>query len=216
MRLFGLAAVVPVLLATSLAAAAHPHIFIDAHAEIVFDGSGKITAIRDIWQFDEAFTAFAVQGLDANDDGKLSDAELEPLAKVNIESLKEYDFFTWLSVGKQDFEFVTPTEYWLEFYGGKLTLFFTLPLKAPVAVGPQTTLEIFDPEYFVAFTFAGDNPIKLDGAPAGCTALYRPPAALDASTMAELSAIPADQHDLPPELENAASDLANLIRIECK
>ena len=90
------------LVAAALPAAAHPHVFVDAKAEIVFDKAGRMTAVRHIWQFDEAFTAFAIQGLDANNDGKLSDAELQPLAKVNVDSLKEYDFFTYLTVGEKD------------------------------------------------------------------------------------------------------------------
>jgi ABC-type uncharacterized transport system substrate-binding protein len=85
------------LLATGSVAAAHPHVLVAAKAEVVFDGEGRIAPVRIIWQFDEAFTAFAVQGLDADNDGKLSDAELALLVKVNIESLREFGFFTRLS-----------------------------------------------------------------------------------------------------------------------
>jgi ABC-type uncharacterized transport system substrate-binding protein len=196
-------------------AVAHPHVFVDAKAEVVFDPQGRITAVRNIWQFDEAFTAFAIQGLDADGDGKLSDAELAPLAKVNVDSLKEYDFFTYLVFGKDKHVFVPPTEYWLEFHGARLTLFFTLPLKQPVAVHGTATIEIFDPEYFVAFSFIKDKPVALDGPPAGCSATYRAPHELDASTMNALAAIPMEQHDLPPDLLNAASALASLITVKC-
>ena len=205
------------LLAVAVAgpASAHPHVFVDARAEIVFDKAGEITAIRHIWQFDEAFTAFAIQGLDANNDGKLSDAELKPLAKVNVDSLKEYGFFTWLRQGRKSYPFVPPTEYWLEFHGGRLTLFYTLPLKKPVAIHGKATLEVFDPEYFVAFTFPEHKAVTLTDAPPGCKAAYHPPHMLDAKTMAKLSAVPVDQHDLPPELQDAAAGLANLIALDC-
>lgn len=196
-------------------AAAHPHVFVDAHSEIVFDKAGEVTAIHHIWQFDEAFTAFAVQGLDANHDGKLSDAELAPLAKVNIDSLKDYHFFTWLRQGRKSYPFVQPTQYWLEFHDARLTLFFTLPLRQPVAIHGRASLEVFDPEYFVAFNFPQHQPVTMIDAPPGCTAQYHPPQMLDSKTMAELAAVPASQHDLPPDLQNAAAALANLINLNC-
>ena len=195
-------------------AVAHPHVFVDARAEIVFDPAGEITAVRHIWQFDEAFSAFAMQGLDKDGDGKLSDAELQPLAKVNVESLQEYDFFTILSVGKTREVMVPPKEYWLQLHGPRLTLFYTLPLKKPVKVSGKATLEVFDPEYFVAFTFPKDGPVKLNGAPAGCTAAYHPPKELDAQTMATMAAIPKDQ-DMSPALIDAAAGLANVISVSC-
>jgi ABC-type uncharacterized transport system substrate-binding protein len=209
------AAALAVTLALSVSARAHPHVLVDAKAEIVFDDKGEITAIRHIWQFDEAFTAFAVQGLDANNDGKLSDAELEPLAKVNVESLAEFDFFTFLTVAGKDWDFVPPSEYWLEFHNARLTLFYTLPLKTPVVVNGKATLEIFDPEYFVAFSLVKDSPIVLDGAPAGCKTSIRLPGELDPATAAVLGAVPADERVLPPDLRRAASVLANVITIAC-
>ena len=47
------------------------------------------------WAFDDGFSAFAVQGVPSKIAGQFTRAELAPLAKVNIESLKEYDYFTY-------------------------------------------------------------------------------------------------------------------------
>ncbi|MEO8667483.1 MAG: DUF1007 family protein [Bauldia sp.] len=202
-------------LVPAVPAAAHPHVFVDARAEIVFDPAGYVTGIRHIWQFDEAFSAFAIQGLDTNNDGKLSDAELAPLAKVNVESLQEYDFFTVLKVGKTREVLTPPKEYWLDFHGGRLTLFYTLPLAKPTAIAAGASVEVFDPEYFVAFTFVKQTPVKLDGAPGGCKAAVRPPHELDAQTMAEMAAVPKDGN-LSPELMDAASGLASMVMVVCK
>lgn len=216
LRLFArLAAAATLVAAGTVAAKAHPHVFVDAREEIVFDASGRMTAIRHVWQFDAAFTAFAVQGLDADGDGKLSDEELQPLAKVNVDSLKEYRYFTNLKVGSRHVPVDAPSEYWLDFHGGRLTLFYTLPIRSPVAPGPHATLEVFDPEYFVAFSFAKDHEITLSGAPASCAASIKPPHELDSATMAKIAAIPMDQPELPPELADAASSLSSLITIAC-
>lgn len=195
--------------------AAHPHVLVDAKAEIVFDERQRITAVRNIWQFDEAFTAFAVQGLDADADGNLSDAELVPLAQENVDALAAYEFFTYLVIGERKHAFMPPREYRDELHDGRLTLTFLLPLEEPVALDQPVDIEIFDPEYFVAITLVKERPVTLDGAPPSCAATHRPPRQLDASTMAALAVIPIDQHDLPADLLEAASALANLIRIEC-
>jgi ABC-type uncharacterized transport system substrate-binding protein len=195
-------------------AAAHPHVFVDAKAEMVFD-KGKLTAVRQIWQFDETFSAYATQGLDANNDGKLSEAELAPLAKVNVESLAAFGFFTSLSAGDKDVALAPPTDYRLELNKNRLTLFYTLPLKTPLDAKGKATLAVSDPEYFVAFSFVADEPITLAGAPPGCAATYRPPQILDARTMAMLATIPPDQRVLPPSLKAAATALANLMTLTC-
>lgn len=206
------------LLAAGVPASAHPHVFVDARSEIVFDEQARISAIRQIWQFDDAFTAYAIQGLDADNNGEFSDEELAPLAQVNIESLQEFDFFTYLVTGEAEeaVAFEVPTEYWLEFYDGRLTLFYTLPLKEPVAPGPSTTLEVFDPEYFVAFVFTEDSPVSVAGTPAGCGATYHPPQELDTASAALLGSIPASQRDLPPELQQLTAGLSNVITVSCE
>ena len=44
------------------------------------------------------FSAFATQGMTSKEKGKFTREELAPLAKVNVESLKEYDYFTYVTV----------------------------------------------------------------------------------------------------------------------
>ena len=195
--------------------AAHPHVFVKAKAEVLFNKQGLITDVRHVWQFDPAFSALASQGLDTNGDGKLSEKELAPMAKTNVDSLKLYDFFTWLTIGKKKIKFKFPDKYFLRAYNGLLTLYYELPLAKPAVPRPNMTLEIYDPQYFVAFTFAKKDPITLYHAPPGCKASYHPPHLLTAKIMAELAAVPITQHDLPPALQDAAVGLANLIEISC-
>lgn len=211
--LFG--AILLSLIAAGGVANAHPHVFVDGRAEIIFDKQGRMTAVRNIWEFDRAFSAFASQGLDKNGDGTLSAEELAPLARTNVESLQHYGFFTVLSVGGKHLKLKFPDQYFLRAKAGQLTLFFQLPLQTPTAPGPSTTLEVYDPEYFVAFTFVKDKPITLFDAPTGCVAAYHPPKPLNAGIMAQLAAVPVDQHDLPRALRDAALGLANVFTMDC-
>ncbi|MCW5715197.1 MAG: DUF1007 family protein [Bauldia sp.] len=195
-------------------ALAHPHVFVTAKAEMVFSG-GQLTAVRHIWQFDEAFSAYAIQGLDANNDGALTRAELAPLAQVNVDSLADYGFFTWLSVDGEQVAFAAPSDYFLDIYHGQLTLFFTLPLAIPAPIIRTATLDVFDPEYFVAYEFVTDAPITLVDPPLRCSSLFYPPPFLDPATAMALAAIPADERILPADLAGAAADLANTIVVTC-
>jgi ABC-type uncharacterized transport system substrate-binding protein len=70
-----LAALAALALFAAAPANAHPHVWVVARGEIVYGPDGAMQAIRYAWTFDEAFSAFAIQGLDKNNDGKLSRQE---------------------------------------------------------------------------------------------------------------------------------------------
>ena len=149
------------------AARAHPHVYVTMKSEIVYDAEGRMTGIRHHWTFDDMFSTYATQGLESKQKGKFSREELQPLAEVNVTSLKEFDFFTQGKMNGQKAEFEQPKDYFLEQNNDLLTLHFTLPLKKPEAT-KNIDLEIYDPLYFVAFEFAEKEPITLKGAPASC------------------------------------------------
>jgi ABC-type uncharacterized transport system substrate-binding protein len=193
---------------------AHPHVSIDGRQDIVFNAKQQIVAVRAHWVFDKAFSSFASVGLDKNGDGKFSREELAPLAKINAESLKEYNYFTHLSIGKKEFSFKPPVNYYLTESKGRLTLHFTLPLAEPVKVTGKTVLQVFDPEYFIAFKFNARS-ASLIKASSACSVVFQPPRELDAETMAKIAAVPKEQHNLPPALRDAAAGLANLFIIRC-
>jgi len=157
-------------------AAAHPHVAVVVRAELVFAADGKITSVRHRWTFDEAYSAYAVQGLDTNRDGIFSREELADLAKVNAESLSEFDFFTVVKTDGKRQEFASPRDYWLEHDAGRLTLNFTLPLREAAAVRRTLILDVADPTFFVDFSYVdGNDAVMLTGAPKGCaTQVTRP------------------------------------------
>lgn len=159
------------LVFSTASSVAHPHVWVSVKATVLFEGD-TMTGLQQSWTFDEAYTAMAIEGLDTNGDGNYDRKELEELAKVNVDGLKEFDYFTFAKLGDGGLTFKEPVDYWLEHTGGVLTLHFKLPLEDPVlAEAPGFTFSVYDPSFFIAFDLAKDDPVKLAAsAPAGCKA----------------------------------------------
>ncbi len=113
-RFFLLACALIGLLVSALTVFAHPHVFVEARSKLVFDDEGKAVAVNHVFRFDDAFTAFAIQGFDTNGDGIYSREELAELAKVNIESMADFGYFTFGDNTKVELDFGVPTDFWLE------------------------------------------------------------------------------------------------------
>ncbi|MBR1087443.1 DUF1007 family protein [Bradyrhizobium manausense] len=155
------------MMLASGAAQAHPHVWITASSELLYAEDGSITGVRHAWTFDDMFSAYAVQGLESKKKGAYTREELGPLAQTNVESLKEYAYFTFAKADGKKERFNEPVDYFLDYKDTVLTLHFTLPLKNPVKP-KQLVLEVFDRSFFIDFQMAKDNPVKLVGAPADC------------------------------------------------
>ena len=160
------------------AAHAHPHVWVTMTEELLYAPDGSVAGVRHAWTFDDMFSAFATQGLEQKTKGTFTREELAPLAKVNIESLKEYTYFTYAKVNgkRQKDAFAEPVDYWLGYdvKEAVLTLHFTLPFKQPVR-GGALDIEIFDPEFFIDFGLAEKDSVRLVSAPAHCAASIEKP-----------------------------------------
>jgi ABC-type uncharacterized transport system substrate-binding protein len=151
-------------------AVAHPHVLVSVRTVAVVNARGEIEALRHAWKFDAAFSSFSTTGLDKNKDGKFDREELADLAKVNVESLQEYGYFSVIRKNKQKAEFGTVKDYWLSHDGKNLTLHFTLPVTSGFIPIRDARLEVYDPTYFVAFDFEKETPVTVEGGPLVCTA----------------------------------------------
>ncbi len=158
-------------------ALAHPHVWVTASTTVLYDHN-TITGLQQAWTFDEFYTQMAIEGLDKNGDGKYDRQELAELAQVNVDGLKEFNYFTSAKLGADEVKFKPPVDYWLEYADKKiLTLHFTLPLEKPIAADATGfAFSVSDPSYFIAFDLAKDNPVTLGpGAPPGCAATISDP-----------------------------------------
>ena len=207
--LFGLLGSIVVWSAGMSSAEAHPHVWIAAASELLYAPDGSITGVRHAWTFDDTFSAYALQGIETKATGVYSRDELAPLAQTNVESLKEFGFFTFAKADGKKEKFLEPVDYFLEHRDGALVLHFTLPFKTPVKT-KQLALEIYDPSFFVDFSLARQDPVKLVGAPASCAlAIQRPN---DGSAAAQKL---NEQSFVSGENSNYGAMFANKITVTC-
>jgi ABC-type uncharacterized transport system substrate-binding protein len=191
---------------------AHPHVWVTMKSEVIYAPDGTITGVHHAWSFDDMFSAFATQGLDAKEKGKFSREELAPLAKVNIESLKEYDYFTYATVDGVKVPMADPLpDYWLDYKDQVLTLNFTVPFKTPVKA-KELNIDIYDQTIFVDFSFDKKAPVHLVGAPAGCKLDVALPREMTFAEGKKLAEIPADQ----PNTFMTGAQFANKILVHCQ
>ena len=208
------AAAFAAFMALSGSALAHPHVWVTMKSELVFAPDGTVTGVRHAWTFDDMFSVFATQGIESKKKGEYTRQELAPLAEVNVTSLKEYDFFTYAKANGQKIEFNEPPKgYYLEFDPKEtvLTLHFTLPLKQPVKA-KDLSIDIYDREFFVDFSFAEKDPAKLVGAPAQCKLTVGRPQEMDAQLSQQLGQLGPDQRDSSLTI---GAEYANKLVVTC-
>lgn len=177
------------LLAALLPASAHPHVWVTVETTLLYD-KGAFVGLQHKWTFDEFYTAMAVEGLDKNKDGTYDREELAELAKVNIDSLKDFAYFTFPALAGQAVKLGEPRDYWLEHKDSILSLHFTTPFASPVLPEAKGfTFAVYDPSFFIAFDLAKtERPVRLaDGSPKGCALKVGAPErdARDASALGE-------------------------------
>jgi ABC-type uncharacterized transport system substrate-binding protein len=107
-------ALAAMLAAGAAPVAAHPHVWVTVEAVVVYE-QGSVAAIQHTWTFDEMYTTMAIQGLDTNNDGNYDRKELAELAKVNMEGLKEFAYFTQVSLANQAIATEDPKDYYLDY-----------------------------------------------------------------------------------------------------
>jgi ABC-type uncharacterized transport system substrate-binding protein len=190
-------------------AQAHPHVWITATSELIYAPDGSVTGVRHAWTFDDMFSTYALQGIETKTKGVYSREELAALAQTNVESLKEFGFFTFAKADGKKEKFQEPVDYFLEYKDAELTLHFTLPLKTSVKPR-ELALEVFDPAFFIDFKFADNTPIKLVGAPAACQVKFQRPndGAANAQKLGE-------QNFLSGDNSNYGAMFANKITVDC-
>jgi ABC-type uncharacterized transport system substrate-binding protein len=153
--------------AAAAPAAAHPHVMINMTAGVQFTDDGRIRGVGTEWIFDPEYSAMAIDGLDADKDGKYSPAELKPLATENMQALKDYSYFIYAYANGQKVKWNEVTRYEQHLgEDGRLRLYFVAELPEPIDPAKAGFLfRIYDPSFFIAMEYLGETPVTMMGKP---------------------------------------------------
>jgi ABC-type uncharacterized transport system substrate-binding protein len=209
-----------VLLTTMQTVSAHPHVWIDGHLTLLFNGQGHVTALRHTWKFDELFTAFSLQGITREKNGVIPGAELKTLTEQWMQNLADpaSHFFTVVSYGGKAIALQKPVQAQsnLDAPTNQLTLSFDLPFSEPLVLTKLSLeVDVNDPGYFVAFDYKGSQVLTLSEAPSTCRYSHMPPRALDPKSQRQLGALTPDQKELPEHLRQLVRQLSHQFKVTC-
>lgn len=152
------------VLATSTPASAHPHIWIDANAEMVFE-NGKLTAIKMHWVFDDLFSMTLIDEFDKNFDTRFFGDENTTLRDNAFVALGEVSWLAHLRKNEVLLPFTQTRDFTADITDDRrVTYDFTLVLDEPLdPVKDTISLSVYDAEYYIDIAFTQVDPIVFTG-----------------------------------------------------
>ena len=164
-----------VLCLSSAPARAHPHAWIDVQSEILFDGQGRVTGLRQTWMFDEFYTEFALQDFGVGQKKTLDPKKLLELGRQNLDNLKPFGYFTFMDAGATRLTFSGYRDVASDITDNRIRLSFTLILENPVHPQKQAvSYRIYDPSYYIDMKHVDKDGVTIRNAPSCRATLERP------------------------------------------
>ena len=196
------------------AASAHPHEFVSMKITALFDGEGRVSGMRYNWVFDEFFSAYALEGQDANGNGKSEPEEQVALMEEILGNIGKIDYFTAFDGNGLVPKLVSAKGVKAAMQGRQFDMTFDVTFDAPVSPTKDKPLRyaIYDDEFYIAMTHDGGlSGVTLADAPEGCGAqLVEPDPDEDLEAFA--ASLGRDESGGP----NLGAAFAEWVGIECR
>lgn len=135
-------------------ASAHPHVFIDATIDLVFDEKGFV-GVKNRWIFDLIYSQAMIAAGDKNQNGIFEADELPFYREQVVEAAREYSRFNYIGDGSQFFSPHKPKDLKVSVSKeGKLIVEFLNAFDIPALSGDYTMLVIAvtDPTNYILIT----------------------------------------------------------------
>lgn len=151
---------------TATPASAHPHVWIDYSAVVLFDGTA-IKGVRMTWTFDQMYSSMLFHDYTSRPHGPLTAADVKKLQKGAFEDTRDYHYFVDLALDGAAVPVQGFTDFDASFDGKRMTYRFTVPIRFDAAQ-KQSTLEVdsFDTEFYIDFELAKQDPVTAQHGPA--------------------------------------------------
>lgn len=162
---FGLAA----LLASTVPASVHPHVFAEARLDVVVNPDQTVKSLRHLWRFDDLFSSTVLVEFDKNGDLKLDDAELQEVSQTVYASLADYNYFQLVSVDGKDVAMKPPAALMANYENDQLIILFESEPKDALTLKGKVDFGIYDPTFYTAIDFTEDENMAVNDLPASCT-----------------------------------------------
>ncbi|TIT03161.1 DUF1007 family protein [Mesorhizobium sp.] len=175
MHLTSTIAGVALLLTSTLAVAAHPHVFAEARLDVVVGTDRDVETLRHLWRFDELFSSTVLMEFDKNADLVLDAKELDAAALTIHASLAEYNYFQMVTVDGKDVAMTPPAKLVTSYENNQLAVQFETQPKEALPLAGKVSIGVYDPTFYTAIDFTDDDKIAVAGLPQGCArAVVRP------------------------------------------
>ena len=134
---------------------AHPHIYIDAGVNFLFDKQGRLAALRVFWSYDEFYSLVQLEEmeLDQDGDGTITLAEQEKLKGFDTQWVKGYEGDLYVTHNGQPVKLAGPLKPGAKLQDGRLLTWHIRPLinRLDPTKG-ETTVKAYDPTFYSAYT----------------------------------------------------------------
>lgn len=144
------------LLVTFLPSAviAHPHVYIDAGLELVYDDQGNLTGMNVEWAYDEFYSLLIIEdyALDPDGDSILTPEESELIQGFDADWVPGSAGGLYLYANGQPVELAMPQNFTAEYRDGRLISRHFRPLVHPLPGDEAFRIQVYDPEFYVDFS----------------------------------------------------------------
>lgn len=150
------------LLAPALATA-HPHIFAEARLEIVSGDNGDVAELRNVWRFDELFSASVVLDFDKNANATLDPEELQEVGRTVLDSLEEYNYYTTILDNGKSVKVSRPDSITVDYKDNQLLMMFAVKPAEAMPLRGKLSFGVYDPTMYAAMDFPTDDDLTVVG-----------------------------------------------------